>query len=119
MSYDIRLVDPVTKEGLHADEKHMIHGGMFAMGGTSELWMNITWNYSDFFYEHIDEEKGIRAIYGMSGADSIPILESAIAKLKDDATDDYWEATEGNAKRDLYGLLALAKLRPDGIWDGD
>lgn len=25
--------------------------------------------------------------------------------------------TEGNAKKALYGLLALAKLRPDGIWE--
>ena len=32
---------------------------------------------------------------------------------------DYWHATEGNAKRALYGLLAFAKMRPDGVWDGD
>ena len=32
---------------------------------------------------------------------------------------DYWKATEGNAKRALYGLLTFARLRPDGIWDGD
>ena len=33
--------------------------------------------------------------------------------------DDYWKSTEGNAKRSLIQLLTLAKLRPDGIWDGD
>ena len=44
----------------------------------------------------------------------------AIAALGDDADDsDYWNATEGNAKRALYGLLAFAKIRPDGMWDGD
>ena len=47
-------------------------------------------------------------------------LEKAIAALGDDVDDsDYWNATEGNAKRALYGLLAFAKMRPDGVWDGD
>lgn len=33
--------------------------------------------------------------------------------------DDYWKATAANAIRPLYQLIALAKMRPDGIWDGD
>lgn len=46
--------------------------------------------------------------------------KKAIAALGDDVDDsDYWHATEGNAKRALYGLLAFAKMRPDGVWDGD
>nr|DAE13757.1 MAG TPA: hypothetical protein [Siphoviridae sp. ctQqU1] len=44
----------------------------------------------------------------------------AISALGDDVDDsDYWRATEGNAKRALCGLLAFAKMRPDGVWDGD
>lgn len=39
--------------------------------------------------------------------------------LADDATDNYWDATEGNAKRPLLKLAAMARMRPDGIWDGD
>lgn len=55
-----------------------------------------------------------------TGAESIPMLEKAISALGDDVDDnDYWNATEGNAKRALYGLLAFAKMRPDGVWDGD
>lgn len=54
------------------------------------------------------------------GAESIPMLEKAIAALGDDTDDDdYWHATEGNAKRALYWLLEFAKMRPDGVWDGD
>ena len=34
-------------------------------------------------------------------------------------TRDYWLATAANAIRPLYQLLALAKMRPDCIWDGD
>ena len=64
-------------------------------------------------------EDGIRTIYGKSGAESIPILEDAISKLGNDVDADYWKATEGNAKRPLMQLLAMAKMRPDGIWEGD
>ncbi len=44
-------------------------------------------------------------------------MKDAISKLGNDVDKNYWEATEGNAKRALHGLLALAKLRPDGIWE--
>ncbi len=119
MSYDIKLVDPVTKEPLHAKIKHEIHGGLYAVGGTTELWLNVTYNYANHYYRVMDTDKGIRVIYGLSGAESIPVLQKAIDQLGDDVTNDYWDDTEGNAKRALIGLLALARLRPDGIWDGD
>lgn len=75
-------------------------------------------NYARHF-KRVLGEKGIRAIYGMTGAESIPVLEDAASKLADDVSDDYWEPTEGNAKRALLQLAALARMRPDGIWDGD
>ena len=55
----------------------------------------------------------------MTGAESIPVLEKAAAALGDDVDPDYWTATEGNAKRPLLQLIAMAKMRPDGVWDGD
>jgi hypothetical protein len=118
MSYDISLADPVTGETLALDNPHRLRGGTYALGGTTDCWLNVTYNYSEHFYRTIGE-KGIRTIYGMSGAESIPVLESAIAQLGDDVDDDYWKPTEGNAKRALHGLLALARLRPDGVWKGD
>lgn len=121
ISYDIYLCDHVTHKPLKADSAHFIAGGMRAMGGTKELWLNVTYNYSHFYYRpEVFGEGGIRSIYGKTGAESIPMLEKAIAALGDDVDDsDYWNATEGNAKRALYGLLAFAKMRPDGVWDGD
>lgn len=118
MSYDISLVDPVTRETLLVENPHHIRGGTYAVGGTTEAWLNITWNYAPFYYE-VFGEKGIRTIYGMTGAESIPVLKSAMEKLGDAVDPDYWKPTQGNAKRALAGLLALAQLRPDGIWDGD
>ena len=117
MSYDIYLKDPVTNETLKLDN-HQIKGGTFAIGGTNEAWLNITYNYGKHYYNTIGDN-GIRTIYGMTGAESIPILKDAISKLGDDVSNDYWESTEGNAKKALFGLLAFAQLRPDGIWDGD
>jgi len=119
MSYDIRLKDLKTGKTLHANSKHNFRGGTYALGGNTELWLNVTYNYAKHYYKVIDEEKGIRFLYGKSGKESIPILEKAIAQLGDDVDKDYWKDTEGNAKVALEQLLAMAKMRPKGIWDGD
>lgn len=140
MSYDIRLTDPVTKETLHLDTCHQMAGGIYAIGGTDEAYLNITYNYARWYYkpgvfpDKGEESGGIRSIYGLSGADSIPVLQNAISFLGSTAEDlsteealcyvksgatGYWMPTKANAIRPLYQLLALAKIRPDGVWDGD
>lgn len=152
MSYDISLVDPVSKKTLELDFLHQLKGGTYAMNGTTEAWLNITYNYAKWyrmpgvfpdrgeiafcndFGPYTINCSGIRAIYGLSGAESIPILLSAIKTLEDmdaDLTDaeisdltshevtGYWLPTRKNAIKPLHQLLALARMRPDGIWDGD
>ena len=118
MSYDINLLDPVTHEVIEFDTPHQIKGGMYCVGGTTEAWINITYNYGKIYREKFGKE-GIRTIYGMTGAESIPIIQKVIDSLSDETNPDYWTATEGNAKCALYGLLSFAKMRPDGVWDGD
>ena len=119
MSYDISLVDPITRLTIRFDAPHQIKGGTYALGGTTEAWLNVTYNYSTHFYRVMPEDKGIRWLYGKTGAEAIPVLKKAISELKDDANPDYWKPTEGNAKQALMGLLAFAQLRPDGIFTGD
>ena len=195
MSYDISLKDPVTMETLHSKFKHEMTGGTYAIGGTDELWLNITYNYSHYYYEAtdgdsrfahdevscyysdgttgpIETEYGIRGIYGKTGAESIPLLNDMIKRIgekykvngkwittkrtgiryKDERgkeieaydaiyrlankdpfvtkeeyeyevdegnTEGYWEPTAAKAIRPLYQLLAMAQMRPDGVWDGD
>ena len=118
MSYDICLRDTVTNLTIELDEQDRMRGGTYMVGGTNRAWLNVTYNYARHFRRLLGE-KGIRSIYGMTGAESIPVLEDAASKLADDVSDDYWETTEGNAKRALLQLAALARMRPDGIWDGD
>jgi len=119
MSYDISLKEPESDETIVFDQRHDITGGTFAVGGTDEAWLNITYNYGKFYYKYIDPEKGIRFLYGKTGKESIPLLEKAIKKLGTEKNDDYWKATAGNAGIALQGLLVFAKMRPDGIFGGD
>lgn len=118
MSYDIYLLDPVTKEVLTIDHLHFMRGGTYCATGSDQLHLNVTYNYAKIYYKTMGE-KGIRTIYGMSGVESMPILENAIKQLADDKTENYWEPTEGNAKAALIQLMAIARFRPDGIWKGD
>ena len=118
MSYDISLHDPITKEIVILDKKHQLRGGTYALDGTDEAWLNITYNYSNHFKQMFGEA-GIRTIYGMTATESIPLIEEAIKKLGNDINSDYWKSTEGNAKFALSQLLALAYMAPNGIWDGD
>ena len=74
MSYDISLVDPVTRETLTMDAPHQMRGGTYAIEGTDEMWVNITYNYARWYYkDYAFGEKGIRSIYGLSGAERTPM----------------------------------------------
>lgn len=177
MSYDIYLNDPVTGEVAIVPGHLMIGGtykadyhsetGTFTPALNTEANLNVTYNYGRYYKEVY--EKGIRQIYGMSGVDSIPILENMITAITDKYrkndlwtstkrtkvicydeegnelenvmvflkqqipakeeiieyevdegdTSNYWLATAANAIRPLHQLIALAKMRPDCIWDGD
>lgn len=123
MSYDIDLTDPVSKETIQFEDVHHMTGGTYEVGGSREASLNITYNYAKHYYRVFAAgpgyPNGIRSIYGMTGAESIPVLEKAAVLLGDEVSENYWEATEGNAKRPLFQLIALAKMRPDGIWKGD
>lgn len=118
MSYDIYLIDKDTKETVEFNEKQFFMGGTYQAGGTREAWLNVTYNYGKHFRKVLGEE-GIRTIYGMTGAESRPILLAAIGLLNDDENPDYWEPTEGNARKALINLWQLANAAPEGIWDGD
>lgn len=135
MSYDIHLCDSVTRETLETEVPHMMRGGTYVTGGTTKMWLNVTYNYWHWYHNScVFGEKGIRSIYGMTGAESIPVLKKAISGLRsldEDMTEEeirdfiehgvtgYWLPTRENAIKPLCQLLAFAQMRPDGIWRGD
>lgn len=118
MSYDIWLENDLGEiETLYKPIKMIM--GTIRVGGETEANANITYNYAPIFYKYIDEEEGIRWLYGKKAKNTVDKLESTISKLKDDISEDYWECTEGNAKRSLENLLNLAKMFPESRWNGD
>lgn len=119
MSYDISLTDPVTGNTILLDEPHHMRGGNYQVGGTTQCSLNVTYNYAPHYYRVLDSDKGIRVLYGLTGAESIRLLNKAIHQLALDVVDDYWQPTEGNARAALCQLRALATMRPDGVWQGD
>ena len=118
MSYDLFLLDPVTKEILLTDTPHQMRGGTYALGGTTQMRLNVTYNYGEILRTVLGTD-GIRWLYGKTGLECIPVLTEAISKLGDDVDPNYWTPTEGNVKQALIQLLTLSKIRPDGVWDGD
>lgn len=121
MSYDINFCHPSTQEPLVIDEVHFLRDDAPPTDEgrrSREASLSVTYNLSKHFYRVLGED-GIRAVYGKTGAESIPSLEAAISKLDGEPDRDAWKPTEGNAKRVLERLLSLAKARPDGVWKGD
>ena len=91
MSYDINLLDPITKEVIEINDAHFLRGGTYKVGGSKELTLNITYNYSKILHRVIqlkntpsEYKTGIRSLYGMTALEAVPILEAAISNLKDD-----------------------------------
>lgn len=117
MSYDIYLKDESGNPLALPPECPQAIGGTFAVGGRmAEL--NVTYNYSRVLYR-LFPDNGIRSLYGKTGKETISLLDKAISELGNDTCEDYWQATEGNVKVALQGLLSMATHLPEGIWAGD
>ena len=49
---------------------------------------------------------------GKTAAECVRILTSVIPKMGNETDPDYWEPTEGNAKKALVNLLTVAVVVP-------
>jgi len=121
MSYDITF----TKDG----ETCILpfptpHGGTYcASDKFCEAWLNITFNYYAIFAKHglnitkpDKPKRGIRFLEGKTAAECARILAAVIPTLGNDTDPDYWQPTEGNAKKALINLLMIAiAVPPDAI----
>ena len=116
MSYSIELVDengcPVQVD-LHTE------GSNYVVGGSVFAKIDITYNYSWFFYKHIDADKGIRWLYGNPARECVGALNAAILALGTEVSGDYWDPTPGNAGHTLTVLRAWALQHPDATFRGD
>lgn len=118
MSYDMHFeVEPGKTYEL--PEPLDLRGGTYAAGGTTEAWLNITYNYGEHFYAALGDG-GLRSLYGRRANEIREILPPAISQLGTEQHSDYWTATPGNAGHALQNLLTLACAVPDhAILRGD
>ena len=116
MGYDISLVDfnghPVKVE------RHN-EGGVMISGGNTDAMISVTYNYSKYFYDTIDEQSGIRWLYDRPAGSCIDVLQDAVDVLGTCRCDDYWEGTPGNAGHVLKILWGWAMRYPNAIFVGE
>lgn len=91
-------------------------GGTRVIGGTDDAELNITYNYSRYFYEHLSPRKGLRWLNGKKASNTIRRLEKAIKELGVQRDMDYWATTSGNAGYALSILLDWAKQHTKAIF---
>ncbi len=109
MGYSIRIKRADGGDAV-LPEKHDIAGGTYTVGGTRDAWLYVTYNYAGIF-ARVMGDGGVNQLDGGCVKDSVPVLEKAIAALGEAQPDaDYWKATDGNAKKALVGLKAIADL---------
>lgn len=109
----------LKKDGKVVEVAPHEEGGTFAIGGLPEASLNITYNYSWFFHKCLDEEKGLRWLYGQRAGDTIERLVKAVEELGTQQYKDYWAPTPGNAGHALSILLKWAREHPEAVWEGD
>ena len=136
MSYDIELKNKVTGETAKMRHPQYVRGGtvpavvdkrtgQFVQAEQTEAHVNITYNYSRYYYEATDgdsrfahdevsayysdgtqgpikTEYGIRGLYGKTPAESIPMLMDMITKIKQKYTDENGEWIETERTNIIY-----------------
>ena len=114
MSYDVSLYCKCCGNVLRVSSH--TEGGTYNAFGSELADLNVTYNYSPHYRRALDPDQGLGWLHEKSAGFTITRLQNAINMLKDDRSDDYWEATEGNARYALTVLLAWAKQHPEGVW---
>lgn len=123
MSYDISIICECCQQPLKFETPQQLIGGTVPYDPISgrilprqEAETNITFNYYKHFRSTLGEE-GVKGIHGKSVVETMPILRFAIQKLGADESEDYWEPTEGNARKALMTLVQMAEAVDfKGFW---
>jgi len=106
VSYWISIHDAV---GAIPSVESFEDGGTYAIGGSAEARLNVTYNYSGHF--------DFRSLHGRATTETIPEMETAVTKLGTHRHADYWQPTPGNAGAAVARLLAWARQHPGCRWE--
>ena len=109
MSYWVYL----TKDDKSVIVNRHTEGGTYAVGGTKNAELNVTYNYSQV-YSLV--RFSLRDIGGKMAQEVILELKCVITALGTNRHNDYWAPTPGNAGYALSILLKWAKQHPDATF---
>ena len=113
MSFWVSLVD---ENDQYKTVESFSEGGTMAIGGCTDADLNITYNYSPFYYKHLNKDEGLRWLDGKTAKETTSKLEHAVLILGTKRVGNYWAATPGNAGFALSMLLSWAKQHPESHW---
>lgn len=116
MSWKVHLED---EDGNVPSVSNHQTGGVVAVDGSDIASCLITYNFSYFYYNEIDEDEGIKWLDGLFASETISVLKEAVETLGTNPHGDvnsYWVPCPGNAGRDLQRLLEWAREYPDATW---
>lgn len=113
MGYSLWLEDKETGIICRRKKPEVDLGNMLCIGGSDLMEFNITYNYAPYYDKAVRfQENGIRTIYGMSGKDSLPLLNELIKDIKDRYTDENgnWSKTTRVEKTWYYNEKKINML---------
>lgn len=109
MSVDVYL----KLDGETAEVAAHTEGGTYAVGGSAEAHLNITYNYGKILALAVPDYPGMIEFFDKrSAADMIPVLEALVEKLGTNQHEDYWAPTPGNTGHALSIILKWCKQHP-------
>ena len=117
MGYDIYLVG---KDGNTVQVPRHNEGSIqqySAEGiGTANADISVTYNYNKIYRKVLNKNLG-DVLYGKQAKYTMPDLIALVRACGIETTDNYWDATPGNAGSVAALLLNWAILHPDAAWD--
>lgn len=109
MSFWVYLEED-TEDGQPVEVPNFEEGGTYAMGGSGDAALNVTYNYSPYYYKSLDKDEGLRWLNGKLASEALPRLAVAANALGVKRDKDYWQSTAGNAGFALAILAGWAAM---------
>lgn len=111
MSYDVDLLDNLSSRKVLKMPEKFEDGGTYAIGGTNDCSLNITFNYIEVFGSLVDD------LHLKFAKDTLPALRAFCDQYKRaEPWKDYWAPTPGNARAAIMRLISFAEQHPTGVW---
>lgn len=110
MGYSITIK---KKDGTPYPFRNNIKGSTYAVGEIGYAWMTVTYNYGKIYNPIMGMTIG--EMDGKTCEEVKPILQKVLDTLEGEPSDDYWDATLGNARKAIVDFMSMVEACPDGI----